>query len=260
MLSADELLAPNLSISETKIFARGDGARQWLAYSMHLETAGAVAMILPLPVPAGSPEDAAGFVDLSQYPTLFTDLVACMAGGRPIHDPEYDLKNLFADDAPPLKVHKVGSFVASYVPTLADFSRLDRCFRLPQAIWDQLPGYADWGFAVIQFRPGYHEDHPIGLHFPRRWTDRIYFPTTHVHDGILHDEARFDHMLYYQGMIRPARQGAASERAGWAFARAPTHQFVDLERAAGMVDGEQPLERLRYHGTRPNEDVWLLPV
>ncbi len=257
--SDDEGHAPGLTIHDTRIFARGDGPRQWLAYSLYLETAGDVAMILPLPVPAGAPEDAAVFVDLSPYPTLFADLATCMAGGHPPEDPD-DSDCLLADDAPPpLRVHEVGSFVASYVPTLADFARLDPRFRLPQTIWDALPGYADWGFAVIQFRPGSHQNHPIALHFPRRWPDRIYFPTTHVHDGQLHPEATFDHMLYYQGMIRPARHGAASERAGWSFARAPTDRFIDLDRAAGLVDG-QPLESLRYHGLRPNEDVWLLPA
>ena len=81
--SDDEGHAPGLTIHDTRIFARGDGPRQWLAYSLYLETAGDVAMILPLPVPAGAPEDAAVFVDLSPYPTLFADLATCMAGGHP---------------------------------------------------------------------------------------------------------------------------------------------------------------------------------
>jgi hypothetical protein len=36
-------------------------------------------------------------------------------------------------------VREVGSFEASYVPKIADFSRLDERFRLPVAVWKKLP-------------------------------------------------------------------------------------------------------------------------
>jgi hypothetical protein len=259
LFSADESQGVTVQVATTRIFARADGARQWLAYSMRLATAGDVAMILPLPVPPGSPEDAASFVDLSGYAALFDHLDRCMFGSD--DDPADDLLCLSsADGEPLLRVHDVGAFEASYVPSLAAFSRLDPRFRLPASVWAQLTEYGDWGFAVFKFRPGEHRVHPLGLQFPRRWTDRIFFPTVHVHDGALHDEADYDHMLYYQGMTRPERHGAASQRAGWTYARHATTRFVDVAAARGLVDGAQPIERLRYFGTRPNEDVWLTPA
>ena len=42
------------SVSSTKIFARCEGDRQFLVYEMSLNALSEVAMILPLPVAAGS--------------------------------------------------------------------------------------------------------------------------------------------------------------------------------------------------------------
>jgi hypothetical protein len=41
-------------------------------------------------------------------------------------------------------------FEASFVPCVRDFARLDDRFWLPSAVWDALPAYADWGFAVFK--------------------------------------------------------------------------------------------------------------
>lgn len=68
---------PVTSVSSTQIFASADGAaRQFLVYSMVYQAAEDLAMVLPLPVPAGSPEDAVRFIDLHGYPSFFEDLHA----------------------------------------------------------------------------------------------------------------------------------------------------------------------------------------
>jgi len=54
-----------------------------------------------------------------------------------------------------LKVEQVGSFEASFVPTLADFQRLDPRFRLPDTVWQQLGRYAKYGFAIFQLKKGH---------------------------------------------------------------------------------------------------------
>ena len=91
---------PVLSVSSTKIFARDAGdKRQYLAYGIDLNTTKEVAMVLPLPVPANSPDDAVKFIDLSGYPTLFTDLYTMMnfpvptpgKGVRSVVNPEAQL-------------------------------------------------------------------------------------------------------------------------------------------------------------------------
>ena len=60
------------SVSDTRIFARGtaDG-RQFLVYSMNLDTAADVAMVLPIPVVVGAALDAVKFIDLSVHQDFF---------------------------------------------------------------------------------------------------------------------------------------------------------------------------------------------
>ena len=179
-------------VAATRIFARSlpDGS-QALAYSMNVELGEPTAMILPLPIPPGSGEDAIRFVDLSGYPTFFEDVSKAFPAPAPA------LGRMLAAQAAPvrtLKVHKVGSFVASFVPSLNDFSRLDECFRLPASVASKLP-YEDWGFAVFQLEDkrgllgGAKRQtiHPMAFVFPRRDPRTLFFPTKHVHDGAVHD-------------------------------------------------------------------------
>jgi hypothetical protein len=109
-------------VSSTAIFARQtDNSRQVLVYSMALVASADVAMVLPLPVPPGSPEQAVRFIDLSAYPEFFDD----------INEAVY--RESFGGQQP-LVVHEVGSFEASFVPTRHDFARLDERFaRLSSA-------------------------------------------------------------------------------------------------------------------------------
>src|SRR5678816_3478262 len=185
-------------VGGTKIFAKRSGARQSLAYAMSVEMDEALAMVLPLPVPPSPPEDAVEFVDLKGYPKLFDDLanafpVAAVAGAY----------SQSLSREPPVKralvVHDVGDFVASFVPTRKDFARLDARFRLDDGVFDRLPQYADWGFAVFQLKASKNRQdvHPMAFSFPSR-EDGIFFPTVHVHHGQVEPEANFDHMLYCQ--------------------------------------------------------------
>lgn len=264
-----------LEVSKTNIFARADGARQFLVYSMNVAATEPVAMILPLPVPASSPEDAVSFLDLSAYPDLFADVVRCFppiieplargaVGGGPTAMMTQSL----------LEVHEAGDFEASFVPSLADFSRLDPRFRIEPSIWDALPNYADWGFAVFQLRDlganppkqswwarlfGGGSDqrvdrktiHPMALSFPRRFDDRLFLPTVHVHDGELHERCEFDHSLFWQS------EGEQLAVPGPNYSD-PAKTNVDVERALGIVDGERGIHLHQLVGGHPNEDHWAI--
>src|SRR5262245_58925309 len=62
-------------VSSTRIFARPlDAALELLVYGMTLSARENLAMILPVPVPPGSPEDAVRFVDMSSCATFFDHL------------------------------------------------------------------------------------------------------------------------------------------------------------------------------------------
>jgi hypothetical protein len=234
-------------VSATRIFARREGTRQALVYSMTVSADQPVAMVLPLPVALPSREDAIEFVDLEGYPDFFDDMEAAFAVTELGLDAFRPGGIDFSNGA--LEVHDVGAFEASYVPTRNDFLRLDRRFRLPEALWDSLPAYRDYGFAVFKLKAGRNQDvHPMALWFPTRLPDgEVFFPTVHVHDGKdVPRWASFDHTLYVQSSadvadFYPSRQ------------RADTH--MDVARTCGLVDSRDPCFRLALGGNQRNADV-----
>ncbi len=261
-------------VASTRIFARLVGARQRLAYAMSFAAAEELAMVLPLPVAVGAGDDAVRFVDLSGYRTFFTDLEAGFprlmmpaAKGGPA------VRGGIAPQ-PRLTVHPVGDFEASFVPTPADFTRLDPRFRLPARVLTDLTSYRDWGFAVVQLRPSMrgfwgrlrrtrNTMQPLALDFPTRDRDRLFFPTLHVHDGEVHAEAAFDHTLYWQlpaGVAAPPPADRAPMVLGAPMNLSPpAGRFMDLARARDLVDGEAPCHRRVLAGMLPNQDTWIGP-
>lgn len=214
---------PVRSVSGTRIFARPlEEGHQLLVYAMNLAIDEDVAMVLPVPVPAGSSDDAVRFVDMSSAPMFFDSIDALFpqmfqgSFGAPQSAP-------LARAPAPLVVHDVGDFEASFVPTQRDFDRLDRRFRLAPEVWAALPRYADWGFCVFKLRSSRSSGassglldgvkrflgaapppvetmkrHPMAFEFPRRDRATLFFPAVHVHDGEVHREADFDHTFYGQ--------------------------------------------------------------
>jgi hypothetical protein len=247
-------------VGQTKIFARAkmDG-RQVLVYSMNLRIREPLAMILPLPVPADSAEDAVRFIDLSGYANFFDDLKAAFppmfAGPAPVGRGVA----LAAPVVQTLAVHEVGDFEASFVPRVRDFSRLDERFRLAPDAFDKLPLYSDWGFAVFQLAPkkglvGRAQDqtiHPMAFEFPRRDPSALFFPTVHIHDGTVHPRAHFDHTLYCQD------EGIIGETLDWQRSHGSVGAKVDELRARGVVRGDRVGFARPLFGERANRDVVL---
>lgn len=232
---------PVLSVESTRIFARPlEGALQALVYEAKVAAGAPVAMVLPLPVPEGAGDGAVRFVSLEGCPRFFAQLAQAFAPPR--GPPSRGLPRPAA-----LEVHEVGDFVASWVPTAADFARLDPRFRLAPEVLAALPQYRTFGFAVFQLAAAAEGRtiHPMALVFPRRDPSSLFFPTFHVHDGAVHERASFDHELYLQGAA-PAGWERAGRRAG---------DVLDLPATAGLVDAEAPLAWRSIHGERANEDV-----
>ncbi len=233
-------------VSGTQIFAHGlPKGRQVLVYSMTLASVSDVAMILPIPTPRGAKDNALKFVDLSGYPTFFEDLASLFPPPAAMGSLDLGLKG----SAPPLVVQKVGAFDASFVPSPSDFVRLDARFRLPDAALAAMTSYADWGFAVFKLgaRRTATPFHPMAFTFPRRDPSKLFFPTVHVHDGVVHPTANFAHWLYAQ--LRSAAP------TGWAQVQTPAATRVDMARARGLVDGDVGIATVGLWGTRPNVDV-----
>lgn len=247
------LLTRPIRVRNTQIFARLDGDTQLLAYAMHLRARSDVAMILPLPVRPGCDEADVPFIDLSAAPDLFTRLHdAFMPPVMPAAKSRGGfMPQLPSRSRPPLVIQQVGAFEASFVPGVHDFDRLDPRFRLPPTVWSELPVH-DFGFAVFKLRETHGDAsiHPMALRFPTRDPARIFFPTIHIHDGKVHDQARFDHALYYQR--RDGSHDAGHERPNF-----PELVTRAAERSAGVLHREWPLARATLTGRRANTDTWI---
>jgi hypothetical protein len=233
-------------VANTNIFARAaEGNRQYLVYSMKYEADEELAMILPLPTPTNSAEDAVQFIDLSGYPRFFDDLKL----GFPVSRGGFQPQSVRQGLAPAsLKVHDVGSFEASFVPRQNDFARLDPRFTLPNDAWNALPQYKDWGFAVFKLKPGAKTVHPMALNFPRRDPKQLFFPTVHIHDGEAHPKAEFDHALYCQ--LRKPSWGF-----NWQKSYNAAEAFMKVEQSAGMVEASLPVYLQTIKGMQNNADV-----
>jgi hypothetical protein len=240
------------SVSATNIFARPTlDEHQFLVYSMSVELKDELAMVLPLPVPRLTTEKAVTFINLEKYPDFFVDMskgfpamraaVGGIGGGR-------------FDAAPPpkLAVVEVGSFEASFVPAIKDFARLDKRFRLPDGVWEQLPGYKDHGFAVFKLKSGKQTIHPMAFRFPRANRRQIFFPTVHIHDGEVHDTAEFDHSLYFQ-----LAAADYSPKLGWIESARPAGMFLDERKALGLIERDLHCYRRVISGEQKNADTFV---
>lgn len=235
-------------VKNTRIFTRmGKQGNQVLVYQMSAELPTDLAMILPVPVAKGSGEKAMRFFDFSKYPSFFSDLHMLF----PVLLHKSTGMDPFAG-APPgayrLAVVAVGAYEASFVPSIADFHRLDERFRLPDQVWGQLPGYADFGFAVFKLRKGKGEAHAMAFSFPSADPKKLFFPTLHIHNGKVPDKEKFDHTLYFQG-------SRASLGGGWEESPGLASSSVKCAETHGMVRPELHVLRNSMRGTFTNGDV-----
>lgn len=227
-------------VANTRIFARATAkGAQFLVYQMEYAAENELAMILPLPTPPNAPEDAVRFIDLSAYPHFFQDL----AQGFPL---SRSLPTLGEPAAPStLRVQRVGSFDASFVPSRADFARLDARFRIGDELWDEFPEYHDYGFAVFKLRPDAHTVHPMAFEFPMRDTHLLFFPTVHIHNNKVEPNAYFDHDLFCQAHV------------GWQRSYDNAQAFMNIPLTHGIVAPDKRVERLTVRGIHPNSDIVL---
>ncbi|MCI0701497.1 MAG: hypothetical protein L0241_10485 [Planctomycetia bacterium] len=232
-------------VADTNIFARASkDNRQFLVYSMRFKAGEDLAMILPIPTPKDSAEDAVKFINLEKYEDFFDDLVK----GFP--KPKSAPKNGKEANKGGLVVVEVGKFVASFVPKVKDFDRLDKQFRLPEGVWDKLPQYKGFGFAVFKLKKpqkGEQKVHPMAFEFPRADKRILFFPTVHIHDGRVHPKAEFDHSLFCQVAGDPPTR--------WEETESLAETFMKLKQSQGIIDGNAHVYRKLMHGKFDNKDV-----
>ncbi len=216
----------HIDITQTKIFARHtSNEHQLIVYSMAMQTNSAAVMILPIPIKAGSGEEAVRFIDMRSSPNKNQDILSSPAKGffsllEEICQPEcpdyshsalnnnesfFDtFSNNYSEKT--LKVHEVGDYKASYIPTKENFKQLDSQFQLKTEIWDKLPDYSDYGFIVFKLKTSLDlkiqtEIPPMAFEFPTAYSERLFFPTIHLHSNNDQEDltlGNFDHLLYCQ--------------------------------------------------------------
>jgi hypothetical protein len=235
-------------VANTNIFARaGKDGRQFLVYSMTLSAKDDLAMILPIPTPKDAKEDDLKFINLEKYADFFKDMLAGFPVPKPPRGGDKDKSD---DKSNTLKVVEVGSYEASFVPQIKDFTKLDERFRLPTDVWEKLPQYKESGFAVFKLKKGASKVHPMAFDFPRANAKKLYFPTVHIHDGKVHEKADFDHWLFCQ-----VGEGAATDILKWEESPQPAGLFMKIDKAEGLLLKDAHCYRLRMKGELKNEDV-----
>lgn len=237
-------------VNHTRIFAREvEPGVQGLAYQMEFESKEEVAMILPLPVRLPAWEKAVKFINLEEYEHFFSDL----NGLWPVQRSVKSFSPVPAAIKLELEVVQVGSFEASFVPSLADFERLDERFRISPKAWKKLPQYKDYGFAVFQFKAGKQKVHPMALVFESRLEGQLFFPTVHIHDGQVHEKEMFSHTLYAQGWTN-----GNFKNKDWKPSGQKASAKVSETKAKGLVWGDGEVFRKKLFGKLANRDQILV--
>jgi hypothetical protein len=278
------IFSASVSLVEgTKIFARRSAeSKQFLVYSMAYEADQDMAMILPLPVGSHDEDAAVRFIALDGYPNFFDDMLTGFPELMPELSRSFSRKRRGRSASEPLKVYEVGDYNASFIPTLNDFDRLDPQFKLSKQVWDRLPKYKDYGFAVFklkastrnqqQYMPATEDNsyadrwsrlpsrlnipHPMAFEFITRSPNTLFFPTIHIHDGEVHKEANFDHHLYYQGDNFSNSATLLKEISSDKLAA----EFMDITKTRGVVDSDQGCYAIAMSGVLPNQDTVLATV
>ena len=245
------------NVSSTKIFAREIGAetpaRQYVVYQMNLDAPRDLAMVLPIPtaeIKGEARDKAVEFIDLQGYERFFRDLDR---GFPDLYPPPTRSVTLSEPRtaAAKLEVHQVGSFEASYVPRPADFARLDERFRISPELWEKIPAYKNFGFAVFKLKEGKQTVHPMAFAFEMADPNHLFFPTVHIHDGKVHQTANFDHKLYCQAA------GRSVDILQWEESRGHAQQFANVKKSKGLLLPEQHVYRKKLNGRLKNADTQL---
>ena len=92
----------------------------------------------------------------------------------------------------------------------------------------------------------------MAFSFPRARPAELFFPTVHIHDGEVHETARFDHTLYCQHAA-----GDAFGMLGWRESSGPARRVLQMNKAKGLIAGDEHCYQRPLRGQLKNHDFVL---
>ena len=235
------------SVGDTRIFARQDVNRQAVVYDMYLSTEFATAMVLPVPVASLSDDEKVEFIDLSTYPDFFDDIENMFPQWMSASIESYDSRG-----SDLIEVQEIGVYEASFVPTPNDFKRLDPRFSLNSDFFEQVPEYSNYGFVVFKLKPGESQVHPMAFWFHKENDSKLFFPTKHMHDGIVHSRDHYNHTLYAQGNFT---DNLSLEIISLKYNLEKVSNIS--KKSFGLVCEDTVVCKRVVNGENKNEDIWL---
>jgi hypothetical protein len=215
--NVDSKLPPvrsNSIFSLTHADAPPPPTRQLTVYCNQVNmTSEAGLMILPFPTgESRNTTETAGceFYDLSSYKDLFTHLhYHCWEASYYAKGMEKATNSLSVDEDTwtPLKVHEVGSYQASIVPTFKDFSRIRQDVfvikpELQQFLQQQYPH--SFSFVVCQLKKS-AKYHPFAYMHNMLPSGKLFIPTVHWHEHSVSHEMEKPFLATSRTLPQPQR-------------------------------------------------------
>lgn len=234
-----------LRVGNTRIIAAwADGGRsQVTAYSNRVDLAPGQTVRMILPVPQGPCEVVPP--ESFNAELAFTRLdEGWRYGGRGFMKPKGGF----------LGVARVGSYLVTVVPTVADLARVDKSkFGIDDATYEFVAKeYPHFGFVVCALVEG-AEFHPIVYKHAMHESGHMFIPTLHrhTHAGVLDPEPDWHHDIYTSGA--PIVSGDRLKEFGW-YWQGASSTLVDLGASIGI--DPTPLYAYRIRSYRGNHDLW----
>lgn len=178
----NEVSSTNIFVSQTNI-----PGQQFTVYSNTVQM-GTNKGVMVLPFPKGDCK----MIDLSNYPRLFDDLKkACPF---PFISKSLGLSRGFDIQTDSLlEVSQVGSYKASIVPSINDFSRLDQNFPINADVTEFLKN--NYSYVVCRLDKE-NEYHPFG-YIHNSFNNGLFVPTMHYHKHTNgQSTADWDHSIF----------------------------------------------------------------
>ena len=245
-------------VNATKIFScfTEDETRQFVIYSNQVTTNHENnMMILPVPNP-----NSVDLINLSQYPDFFED---CQKNFHRYNPPQlYATRSLAASldhyERPPLPVFNVGSYIASIVPSVLDFDRLNpRHFPVPVDLHNVLRHQYDneFGFICCRLKRGNHSYHPFAYSHSKHSGGLMFLPTFHYHphgsSSVRHFDADWDHVIYTVGTdLDSTRQD------NYRFQPSNEFKIYKLPEDVRWIS-KYRMSRWTKSGSGKNKDIWI---